>query len=1051
MKHNRVLGVIACAVMLALIGGMIGLTVHYAHLPERISQHETILLGQNRFVPGSQAAVRVLVRDSKDAAPLAGAAIQVLLRSEAGQEFDLFQGETDRAGTAEVAFQVPAEVQGKADLIVKTRSKLGSDELERPVSVERDYRVLLSSDKPIYQPGQIIHLRALALSTFDFQPAADQPLEFIIADGEGNKVFRETVTTSAYGVASVDFQLADEVNTGAYKITTQLGEMTSEKTVTVERYVLPKFSAKMQTERPFYLPGEHVQGSLQTTYFYGKPVSGGQVLLEGYTFDFERQVVVTLDGTTDEDGNFDFEFDLPNYLVGSDLDNGSGRFYLQATVTDLAAHTETANLSLPVAQNRLVIQAMPESGVFKPGLENIVYLMVSYPDGTPASADLNLVFDDTGQTLTAQTGEYGIAKVKYTPSNPYLSLTVTAQDAEGATASQQLWFEGNWAAESILLRTDRPIYKVGESVHVNLLSSRQEGRAYLDIVRDGQTLSTRSLSIAGGQGEAVIDLSPDLFGTLELHAYLVQTDGSIVRDTRLVVVEAATDLAVTLTPGRETYLPGDSAGLDVQVNGAQGEGVQSALGLAVVDEAVFALAEQDPGFAKLYFMLEQELLQPKIDLHGFTLPDLMGSQPVEDQTLLQAQNTAGQASLASALTSAAGFGLQANSHQDALSHAAELQAQFFTLWSKGLFGLALLIPLTALLLSGIAIRRERLLGRSLIVVLAIGWIFTLAVFLWPLGDEPQWIITPLERIGWLLDQVTYADEAVFGGLLIAGLISAIGLIVIAVRRKDGSLGLTLGMTVVYLVSLGALFYSITHSGIEVSENAILLGLLAYLLFGLTFLLRAVGFAWQKRPLAALAGAVMAVFLVAGLLPGLASTGGGLYSIGRTAMNGMVEDGVVMEEAAVMAGDLLKGMPMPMATQAAGAQAVEAPAAANQAASPAAPRLRQYFPETMVWLPDAVTDENGQLHVEFPVADSITTWRMTALASSQDGRLGSVDAPLRVFQDFFVDIDLPVSLTVGDEISIPIGVFNYLPEEQAVELTLEAGDWFEELDGQATQT
>ena len=84
---------------------------------------------------------------------------------------------------------------------------------------------------------------------------------------------------------------------------------------------------------------------------------------------------------------------------------------------------------------------------------------------------------------------------------------------------------------------------------------------------------------------------------------------------------------------------------------------------------------------------------------------------------------------------------------------------------------------------------------------------------------------------------------------------------------------------------------------------------------------------------------------------------------------------------------------------------------------------------MLWLPDEVTDENGALRLEFPVADSITTWRVTALASSQDGRLGSATGGLRVFQDFFIDLDLPGSLTVGDEIAVPVGVFNYLPEAQ----------------------
>jgi uncharacterized protein YfaS (alpha-2-macroglobulin family) len=110
-----------------------------------------------------------------------------------------------------------------------------------------------------------------------------------------------------------------------------------------------------------------------------------------------------------------------------------------------------------------------------------------------------------------------------------------------------------------------------------------------------------------------------------------------------------------------------------------------------------------------------------------------------------------------------------------------------------------------------------------------------------------------------------------------------------------------------------------------------------------------------------------------------------------------------------------------------------------------PRLRQYFPETMLWLPDAVTDQNGQLQIDVPIADSITTWRMTALASSRDGRLGSTTSGLRVFQDFFIDLDLPVALTVDDEIAVPVGVFNYLPDRQTVRLEVAQADWFELLD------
>ena len=70
------------------------------------------------------------------------------------------------------------------------------------------------------------------------------------------------------------------------------------------------------------------------------------------------------------------------------------------------------------------------------------------------------------------------------------------------------------------------------------------------------------------------------------------------------------------------------------------------LGLAVVDELVFALAEQDPGFAKLYFLLEQELLRPKYELHGFGCPICSGGSSASDPALRAAQEDAARASLA---------------------------------------------------------------------------------------------------------------------------------------------------------------------------------------------------------------------------------------------------------------------------------------------------------------------------------------------------------------------------------------------------------------------
>ncbi len=197
----------------------------------------------------------------------------------------------------------------------------------------------------------------------------------------------------------------------------------------------------------------------------------------------------------------------------------------------------------------------------------------------------------------------------------------------------------------------------------------------------------------------------------------------------------------------------------------------------------------------------------------------------------------------------------------------------------------------------------------------------------------------------------------------------------------------------------------------------------------------------------MAALVLGLFLLFGFIPVL----GAAFSSNSFGARGpvMLEDNQMLQKAA---------LPVEMPPMAAAPAATAAPAAIDAAggvkageggqspASPAEPpRLRQYFPETMLWQPEAVTDAGGALKLDVPAADSITTWRVTALASTQDGRLGSATAPLRVFQDFFIDLDLPQSLTVGDEVAMPVGVFNYLPDAQSVRLELDQADWFELLE------
>jgi len=106
-----------------------------------------------------------------------------------------------------------------------------------------------------------------------------------------------------------------------------------------------------------------------------------------------------------------------------------------------------------------------------------------------------------------------------------------------------------------------------------------------------------------------------------------------------------------------------------------------------------------------------------------------------------------------------------------------------------------------------------------------------------------------------------------------------------------------------------------------------------------------------------------------------------------------------------------------------------------------PRLRQDFPETMLWEPALVTDRQGRTRLNFKLADNITTWKLTAVASTKNGELGRAEKDLRAFQPFFVEHDPPRVLTQGDEIAYPVVLRNYLDRAQTLKAWIKPDNWF----------
>ena len=1073
------------------------------------------VLGQSEYLTGSQAAIRVLVSDANqhDDAPAliqrGTVRIELVVPNASGsvepspQPRLLFSGRLNRSGTLEAQLRFPAGLTGSAELHFTADTPIGSTEYTQSIHLADKASILLTTEKPIYQPGQTIHVRALALGRDGNQAADARKLTFEIEDSRGNKVFRNATATDAFGIASTEFSLADEVNLGTYHLRAILGDTTApsntaEIALDVERYVLPKFKVEVEFTQKNgkpqrdYRPGDHVTGTVRANYFFGKPVDHADVTLKASSADVAVFEAASATGKTDADGAYRFDLKLPTYFAGRPLSQGAARALIEATVKDSAAHAETRGEPITISQSSLLITAVPEGGTLIPHIDNQVFLLTSYPDGTPAATALTVHLPDhQSQRLSTDAG--GIAIVHFNPGSGPQVLTVDADDHRGNSASTSLPLQPRDGTDQVLLRTDRAVVKAGDPIQLTVLSTRTGGTAYVDIVKNGQTILTRDLDLHNGHADLTLTATPEMAGTLDIDAYLFGREAQPVADHRLLFVQPADELHIQTTADAAVYKPGDDARIHFHVTNARGEGVSAALGLQIVDEAVFALAEKQPGFAKVFFYLEQEVMKPRYEIHSLSMADVVeppvpqpiGAAAQQDQQNLAARALFSATELAAPARLDVEFGRSLpqdkfaeyqQRYRTALADQVRQLAQAHTLADKPPSQNAADSPATLTLKDGTQPRDA--------------WNTPLRME--PVGWNPDGKRYFLVRSAGADHRFNTADDLVAPVLIFYNLKPSTR--VAQQAERGGSLALTIEHDRGSFNGRAEVTGTVTDpTGAFVPGATIALRLLSaqetrtahsdatgqFTLSGLAagryqatiaspgFKVLVREFALEPRDRAILASklaigsateSVTVTDAPAFLDTDDATLGGTIenemFAQLPLAMNGAARNATAFRRvmpapvpgatamAAGLAGiyggtgagnlneNYVEGMPVSAAF-------------ALKAAAPAAAHVRSYFPEALYINPEILTDANGNATISIPVADSITTWRMAMLASTQSGALGTGTGSLKVFQDFFADLDLPVTLTQGDSVTLPVAIYNYSgkPGNVTLQLQPDADNWY----------
>jgi uncharacterized membrane protein YgcG len=920
-----------------------------------VPPYEVRLEGPGQLVRGKLVRYRVRAQDPVTFRLLPKVPVKLELRRE-GKVIATMEATTGDKGDA--IFQLTPDSEGPVQVTAHAALQGTAEEVADDATVNAPGgKVLLTTDKPLYQPGQTMHLRALALDPGDGKPLAGQPVLFEILDGKGNKITKRTITSSSYGLAAMDFTLGSVLNMGNFQVRATVGKLATQKTVQVGRYVLPKFKVAVAQDKPYYKPGDTVSGTVDARYFFGKPVAMGDVVIEGSALDIGLSTFGRVMGKTDADGKFTFSMALPGALVGLPIADGAAVVNLAVAVTDGAGQEVEQQTAVRVVSNPLRLALVPEATVLVSGVENRLDLFVTDPTGAPVANASATISVGQMAAVRGQTDEFGRFSFTATPGPDDTGAQVGVQTKEGLEIDEHFDLAAQNGSVPVLVRTDRAVYGIGDTVTVDITTATDRSAVYVDWLNDGQVVDMRTLDVVKGKAHFTVAVDSTMAGGNRIEAYVVGPDGNIVRAGRSIFARSSGALTVDLTADQPSYTPGAPARLTWSVKDETGAPAVAALGVQIVDQAVFALVDAQPGLLRTYFELEDQFAQPHYELRAPAgdLPSLLF-----DDTAARAPGAAAAAQARAAATLAAlgdhgMMGISRSSRDDLAGNVNTRLQPFLEKEQKRLqdpVRRALKASLDALALHGCTINDSSGCDSG--------------DFFPALTARMNATLTVADFWG-----NRWKGEATWDTFRLASAGPN--------EKDDGDDDQTL---------------SFSFSDLMVNPD-------------------------RPTPGSAADAATSGpAFDPTDPRPGNPNNGGGNASTGGSS------GGFGGAGGSTGSGGTGSG-------------------------SSEEPRVRNNFPETLYTNPQLITGPDGKATVTVDMADSITDWRVSSLAHTLGGKLGGGVGAVRVFQEFFVDIDFPATLTRGDQVSFPVAVYNYLMVPQTVHLQLEAADWFT-VTGQTTR-
>ena len=350
--------------------------------------------------------------------------ITLSLVDAAGKATALPAAEWSRSGEAHVAtVTLPDVPDGDYKLHAAFTTSLGADQLDLAVPLYTPARVHVITDRPLYEPGNMIRFRAVVLRARDLAPLDGRPGVWTVRDPSGEVVLEEKAPAGDWGVVAGSFPLDRGAATGTWHVAWSSADATDDISINVQPFKLPRFRVDASSDKPFYQATDTPSIKGAVLYSSGAPVANATLAI---TWDASGEwppptawLDKLLPKLAKAGPNGRFELAIPT--VPADL-IGTARLTAHISAIDGAGDRVEGSASVLLSEDGIAVAAVTELG---DGLiqsnNNRMYLRVTTPDGgvvTGAKIHVRRAWEPHDPGMDAELDADGVASLNFDPGAP---------------------------------------------------------------------------------------------------------------------------------------------------------------------------------------------------------------------------------------------------------------------------------------------------------------------------------------------------------------------------------------------------------------------------------------------------------------------------------------------------------------------------------------------------------------------------------------------------------------------------------------------------------